>query len=78
MQIKNNLVLVLEDNKSYFVVCTAIYKNELYAYLLDLSNDDSHIYIKQVKTKNEKELKLEKITDYKITKNDFSLVIFVI
>ena len=66
MQIKNDLVLILEDNKSYFVVCTANYNDELYAYLLDLSDDDKHIYIKQLKTDNENEIKLEKITDSKI------------
>ncbi len=68
MKIKSDLILMLEDGKSYFVICTAIYKNELYAYLLDLSDEDKHIYIKQLETKNENEVKIEKITDSKIIK----------
>ena len=49
-------------------MCTTIYNDELYAYLLDLSDDDKHIYIKQLVTENENEIKLEKITDDKVIK----------
>lgn len=68
MKLQNDLIITLEDGKSYFVVCTTTYNNELYGYLLDLSESDNHIYIKQLKTENENEMKLEKITNKSIIK----------
>ena len=68
MQLRDDLILTFENNKKYFVICTTIYNNDLYAYLLDLSDEDNHIYVKQIKTDNENELKLEQVINQNIIK----------
>ena len=63
MQLVSDLVITFENNKDYFVTCTTTYNNDVYAYLLDLSDEDNHLYVKQIKTNNTNELKLEIIVN---------------
>jgi len=47
MELQKDLIITLE-NKDYFVVNTALYENNIYAYLLNLKEDD-YMYVKYIK-----------------------------
>ena len=50
MSIEKDLIITLEDGEEYYVISTAIYNNEKYAYLMNMKENNYYVYAKEIKT----------------------------
>ena len=55
IELQKDLIVTLEE-KNYFVINIATYKNETYAYLVNVSEDDDYIYVKYLKESSSVEI----------------------
>ena len=66
MNIEKDLIITLEDGNEYYIISTAIYNNEKYAYLMNMKQDNDYIYVKEIKSDNG--LQVQRITDKELIK----------
>ena len=50
MSLEKDFIITLEDGEQYYVISTAIYNNEKYAYLMNMNKDNYYVYAKEIKT----------------------------
>ena len=50
MSLEKDLIITLEDGEEYYVISTAMYNNEKYAYLMNMKKDNYYVYAKEIKT----------------------------
>ena len=48
MELQKDLIITLE-NRNYFVINTVLYQNDIYAYLVNIIEEDDYIYVKYIK-----------------------------
>lgn len=61
MNLEKDLIITLESGEEYYVISTAIYENEKYAYLMNMKEDNYYVYAKEIKT--EDGIKVQAIMD---------------
>lgn len=66
MNIEKDLIITLEDGNEYYIISTAIYNNEKYAYLMNMKQDNDYIYAKEVKTDDG--LQIQRVVDEDLIK----------
>lgn len=50
MSLEKDLIITLEDGEEYYVISTAMYNNEKYAYLMNMKRDNYYVYAKEIRT----------------------------
>ncbi|MBE6152998.1 MAG: hypothetical protein E7166_02050 [Firmicutes bacterium] len=50
MNLEKDYIITLEDGQEYYVISTAIYNNEKYAYLMNMKEENYYVYAKEIKT----------------------------
>lgn len=48
MKLEKDLIITLEDGSEYYVISTAEYNNERYAYLMNMNEDNYYVYAKEI------------------------------
>ncbi len=61
MSLEKDLIITLEDQEQYYVISTALYNNEKYAYLMNMNKEEHYIYVKEIKTSDG--IQIQTITD---------------
>jgi len=50
MTLEKDYIITLDDGQEYYVISTAIYNNEKYAYLMNMNENNYYVYAKEIKT----------------------------
>lgn len=61
MSLEKDIIITLDDGEEYYVISTAVYNNEKYAYLMNMKKDNYYVYAKELKTNDG--IEVEAITD---------------
>lgn len=66
MNLEKDLIITLEDGNEYYIISTAMYNNEKYAYLMNMKEDNDYIYVKEINSPEGLQIKL--VTDEELIK----------